>query len=133
MARPTKLQTNKKAVLRSLETSYGNISTACRKVEVGRSTFYEWYNADPEFAEAADKAIETGAAIRLDMAEEVIEDDLSNKDSGTRVNTAKWLLEHKGKARGYVKKQEIEAQVTKIKPPKIVFNDSNAQEGDDTK
>lgn len=32
------------------------VAPACRAARVGRSTFYEWYNKDPEFAAAIDAA-----------------------------------------------------------------------------
>ena len=43
---------HKKAVLEALEKSLGVVTTACRVVGIGRTTFYEWMQKDPEFAKS---------------------------------------------------------------------------------
>lgn len=45
----------KQQILRSLANGV-KVAPACRAASVGRSTFYEWYNKDPEFAREVDAA-----------------------------------------------------------------------------
>ncbi|MBL7739833.1 MAG: hypothetical protein JNK14_11470, partial [Chitinophagaceae bacterium] len=40
---------NKKRMLEALDESHGIITRACQIAKVGRTTFYEWLEADPEF------------------------------------------------------------------------------------
>ena len=37
-----KTEHHKKAILEALEKSLGVVTTACKKVGIGRTTFYEW-------------------------------------------------------------------------------------------
>jgi transposase-like protein len=46
--------------LKSLRTTGGNISRACRAEGVGRSTAYEWREADEVFAQNWDDAVQDG-------------------------------------------------------------------------
>ena len=44
-----------------------NVSEACRSVGIGRTTAYEHYHAEPDFAAAWDEAVETGTdALELE-------------------------------------------------------------------
>ncbi len=45
------------------------VSAACEKTSVSRPTYYRWRQEDPEFAKAADEALEHGTALVNDMAE----------------------------------------------------------------
>lgn len=36
----------------------GTVTAACKKAKMGRRTWYDWMEADPEFAKAADNAYE---------------------------------------------------------------------------
>ena len=40
----------KEAMLDALEQCLGVVTTACKKVDVPRSTFYKWLKTDVEFA-----------------------------------------------------------------------------------
>lgn len=57
-AREESIETRKANFLKELERR-ANVSAACRKANIGRTTAYDWYKADKEFAEAWDAAIET--------------------------------------------------------------------------
>ena len=48
--------------------------------------------------------------IIIDVAENVVDAEITNKDSKERLETAKWKLLHskRGKSRGYGQKQELE-------------------------
>lgn len=45
-----------------------NIGRACRAVGMGRTTAYEWYEGDPEFAEQWDRAMKIGITALEDEA-----------------------------------------------------------------
>ena len=51
-----------------------SINAACRAAGVGRTTYYMWRNDDPEFASAADDAIEAGTDTLEDIARERAKD-----------------------------------------------------------
>ena len=54
MSKPTKSDILKKKLIEALEKALGVVTTACKTVGVARSTFYDWYNADPEFKKQVD-------------------------------------------------------------------------------
>lgn len=92
---------DKKNVLEALRLSLGVVSTACDKVNLSRSTYYKWLHNDPEFAaEVADVD-----ELILDFGETNLF-KLINKGNP---KCTMFLLETRGRKRGYVKKREIEA------------------------
>lgn len=54
----------KKAILKALEKEYGNITYAAKVVGISAKTIHNYYNSDPDFAEAMDE-------IRLSVKEQV--------------------------------------------------------------
>jgi len=99
MAKTTKTDTNKKRVIEALTKSLGIVTTACKSVDIARSTFYEWYNTDPLFKEA----VEDIGDIALDFAESQLHKQI--KDSNTSATI--FYLKTKGKKRGYIERQEL--------------------------
>lgn len=95
-----KTEQHKKAILAALEQSLGVVTTACKKVGIGRTTFYEWLKTDKDFA-ASVKDIEN---IALDFAESQLHQQISGGNTSATI----FYLKTKGKARGYVEKQIIE-------------------------
>jgi len=93
-----KTEQHKKALLEALEKSLGVVTSACKTVGVGRTTFYQWLKDDEEFAEAV-RDIEN---IALDFAESQLHQQISGGNS-----TATFYLKTKGKKRGYIERQEI--------------------------
>jgi predicted DNA-binding transcriptional regulator AlpA len=90
---------HKKAIIEALEQSLGIVTSACKKVGVGRTTFYGWLNDDEEFAKQV-KDIEN---IALDFAESQLHQQIK---LGNPTSTI-FYLKTKGKNRGYVERQEI--------------------------
>lgn len=45
-----------------------SIATACKAENIGRQSYYDWRNDDPEFAKAADEAVEIGIDLLEDEA-----------------------------------------------------------------
>ena len=94
-----KTEQHKKAVLEALEKSLGVVTTACRVVGIGRTTFYEWMQKDPEFA----KSVKDIEGVALDFAESQL-----HKQIGDGVpSSTMFYLKTKGKKRGYIERQEI--------------------------
>ena len=129
-----KVNIHKKELLEALNGCKGIVSTACKSVGLSRTTFYEYYNSDPEFARQADEAQEN--------AIDFVEGKLFEKINGVSVirYTAKgeedvyeqppsdtaiiFYLKTKGRKRGYVEKLETtnvtyNAEVTPEEAKKI--------------
>jgi len=60
----------KAAFLAALAEGY-SVTGACRKARIGRSTVYEWRDADPEFARAWEDAWEAGGDWYVDRNREM--------------------------------------------------------------
>ena len=90
---------HKKAILEELEQSLGVVTTACKKVGIGRTTFYQWLKDDEEFA----KQVDDISNITLDFAESQLHKQI--KDGNTTATI--FYLKTKGKKRGYIERQEI--------------------------
>lgn len=88
----------KKQLIIALEKSLGVVTTACKQVDVSRSTFYNYLRNDPEFKKAVDD-IEN---ISLDFAESQLHKQI--KDGSTTATI--FYLKTKGKHRGYVERTE---------------------------
>ena len=91
---------HKKAILEALEHSLGVVTSACKKVGVGRTTFYGWLADDKEFAKAV-KDIEN---VALDFAESQLHKQIKNGNASSTI----FYLKTKGKKRGYIEKSEVE-------------------------
>jgi len=94
-----KTEQHKKAILEALEKHLGIVTTACRTVGVGRTTFYGWLNDDKEFA----KKVEDIQNIALDFAESQLHKQIGDGNTSATI----FYLKTKGKGRGFVERQEI--------------------------
>lgn len=110
-----KSDTKKRALLDALERSLGVVTTACKSANVARSTFYEWMQKDKDF-QAQVKDI---AEIAIDFAESQLHKQI--RDGNTTATI--FYLKSKGKARGYVERQEIE--MAEKKPLSWFTNDNS--------
>jgi len=95
-----KTDTKKDAMLQALERSLGIVTTACNAVGINRSTHYDWMRKDPEYKKAV-KSIEDRT---LDFAESHLHKLIKEGNPAATI----FFLKTKGKARGYVERQEIE-------------------------
>lgn len=91
---------HKKAMLEALEQTLGVVTTACRKVGIGRTTFYLWMREDEEFKKQVDD-IEN---IAIDFAESKLHEQILNGNPTSTI----FYLKTKGKKRGYIEKSEID-------------------------
>lgn len=89
----------KKGLLDALEKSLGVVTTACKQVGIGRTTFYNYYNEDKDFAKKVDE-IEN---VALDFAESQLHKQIQDGSTAATI----FLLKTRGKKRGYVERQEI--------------------------
>tara|TARA_R110002020_G_C16268945_1_gene770961 strand:- start:538 stop:909 length:372 start_codon:yes stop_codon:yes gene_type:complete len=96
MNKTIKTQHNKKALLEAMEKCLGVITTACKIVGLNRSTFYDYYNNDPEFKKQADD-IEN---VVLDFAESQLHKQIKDGNPSSTI----FFLKTKGKNRGYFEK-----------------------------
>ena len=94
-----KTEQHKKALLDALEKSLGVVTTACKKVGIGRTTYYDWYNTDPEFK----KKVDDLQNVALDFAESQLHRQIAENSTSATI----FYLKTKGKKRGYVERQEI--------------------------
>jgi len=95
-----KTEQHKKAVIEALEQSLGVVTTACKKVGIGRTTFYQWMKDDPVF----DKDVRDISDIALDFAESQLHKQI--KDGSTAATI--FYLKTKGKKRGYIERTETD-------------------------
>ncbi len=58
-----KLQAAKKRAFLTTLADLGAVATACRALGLPRSAVYEWRDADPEFAEGWERAMDCAAAV----------------------------------------------------------------------
>jgi len=89
----------KKALIEALEKSLGIVTTACKQVGIGRTTFYNYYNDDLEFKAQVDDI----ANMSLDFAESKLLEQIKENSTAATI----FYLKTKGKKRGYVERQEI--------------------------
>ena len=85
--------------LKSLELKNGNISQACKAINISRQTFYAW-SEDEDFKIKAENVKES----LLDLAESKLMENINNNENIAII----FYLKTKGKQRGYIEKQEVE-------------------------
>ena len=102
MPKPNKTEHHKKAMLDALQKTLSNVTASCKKVGIGRTTYYDWLSNDPEFAREVDNIKE----MRLDY----IEGKLMQGIDGGNMTAIIFALKTQGKHRGYVERQEITGQ-----------------------
>ena len=94
-----KTEQHKKAIIEALEKSLGVVTTACKSVGIGRTTFYGWMKDDPEFAQKVNDI--------QDIAIDFVESKLFKNIEKGKTAEIIFYLKSKGKKRGYVERQEI--------------------------
>ena len=87
-------------MLKALESSLGVVTTACKKTEIPRSTFYKWLKEDEDFAEKV-RDIEN---VSLDFAESKLFEQMADNNTSATI----FYLKTKGRKRGYWEKQQMD-------------------------
>ena len=67
----------KEKFLKALKLNLGNISASCKKINIGRQTYYDWIEADKEFEEQC-KDVEESL---LDLAENRLLEKIDKYDT----------------------------------------------------
>ena len=96
------MTTKKRAMLEALEKSLGVVTTAARVADVSRETHYRWLKEDAEYKEAVRLIGEQA----IDFAESYLHALIKDKNPAAVI----FFLKTKGKARGYVERQEIQVE-----------------------
>lgn len=99
----TSTKIKKKLFLQELKKKLGVIQPAADAVGISRQQVLVWRHKDPEFAKAFDEISE----VALDFAESKLLKLIDGMDTTATI----FYLKTKGKRRGYVEKQEIEASI----------------------
>lgn len=128
----------KKDLLSALTKTRGIVTTACDKVGISRTTYYEYYNNDEDFKNEVDSLSE----LALDYAESKLMEKMDGVEIGK--NTKEGLaiysvppsdtalifyLKTKGKKRGYVERSEIDL-TTKGESIKLSLDEQLAEISD---
>lgn len=92
------MEDKKQKFLEALMQGYGIIAVACEAVSISRSTYYRWYNSDPEFKEKVDEIAET----QTDFVESKLMQLINANDTTAII----FYLKTKGKKRGYSDKAQ---------------------------
>ena len=93
-----KTEQHKKAIIEALEKSLGVVTTACKKVGIGRTQYYNWLKDDEEFA----KEVDDIQNIALDFAESQLHKQIGDGNTSATI----FYLKTKGKKRGYIERVE---------------------------
>lgn len=81
------------------------VQIVCKKLGIGRATYYRWRNEDKEFQKATDEAIREGELLINDMSESQVVNLIREKNWPA---ISFWLKHHHPK---YANKVEVIAQI----------------------
>ena len=95
-----KTEQHKKAIIEALEKSLGIVTTACKKVGIGRTQYYQWLIDDKKFSEEVDDI----QNIALDFAESQLHKQIGDGNTSATI----FYLKTKGKKRGYIERSELD-------------------------
>ena len=110
--RPRKSTEDKKgAFVKAFAQSRGIIAPACKAVSINRTTYYDWMERDPAFAESVE-------AIRQEQID-TVESALLNKIEDGDTTAVIFYLKTKGKERGYSERTELTGRDGKDLIPEI--------------
>ncbi len=98
------MENMKARLLEELGKTNGIVAYACKQAGVSRVTFYKYCNDDPEFKEQVENIVE----LQIDIAEAALIKKIGKGDIAAII----FYLKTKGKKRGYVERQEIQAEVS---------------------
>lgn len=100
-----KKEQGKKAVLEQLLKT-PIVEVACSKAGIGKTSFYDWKNSDPEFAKAVNEAMKVG----IDFISDIAESQLVNLIKKGNFSAVAYWLKHNRNER-YGEKLKISGTV----------------------
>ena len=95
------IEDTKELFLTVLPTVNGRISTAADMAFVSVSSIYNWMKDDERFNDAVQQIQLMSKEVRLDKAEDVIDEALDDGDN--QFSAAKYVLDNQGQTRGFGK------------------------------
>jgi hypothetical protein len=95
-------------IVEALKNNLGNITLACKAVRLNRTSFYEWYNEDPEFKKMVDGVDD----FTLDFVENQL---LKKIKEGDRASIL-FYMKYKGRKRGYTESITTDVNITMEQP-----------------
>lgn len=104
----------KKAFLEAFKGAAGNVTHACSKVGIGRTTYNLWINSDPEFALEVDHQVEDN----LDFAESMLQINIKAR----KENSIFFFLNNRGGSRGYSRQVNLDHTTRGDKIQKSTIN-----------
>ena len=113
MSKTNKTEHNKKRVIEALVKSLGVVTTACKIADISRTQFYYWCKEDEAFYDK----VRDVSDIALDFAESQLFNQIKDGNTGATI----FYLKTKGKARGFVERQEMD-HTSAGEPIKININ-----------
>ncbi len=125
MAKISKIEHTKNALIEAMHKSLGIVTRACEIVGITRATFYKYYNEDADFREQCNSI--------QDVALDYVESELFKKIKGGDTTAIIFYLKTKGKNRGYVERKEnldLDSKQVNIPLQKWV-EDAESEEVDD--
>ncbi len=96
----------KKAMLAALTKTFGIVTTACKIVQIERSTHYDWLKSDPKYAEEV-KELDN---VSFDFVESKLYKNIDKCDTASII----FFLKTKGRKRGYFEDTKITDNSEKI-------------------
>lgn len=112
-------------MIKALEKTFGVVTTACKRIDIDRSTHYQWLKDDDVYR----IAVESISDVALDFAESQLFKQV--KDGNTAATI--FYLKTKGKNRGYIEKQEHDhtTKGEKITGSPIIVTNPKGEEPDE--
>lgn len=111
---------DKQDFIKKFKETKGIISSACEAAGISRVTYYRWIKDDEEFAETC-KEIEEASI-------DYVESKLLENIEQNKTPEILFYLKTKGKARGYVERQEIQTDGFPDKIQiEVVYNEDTDQ------
>lgn len=103
-----KWNVSKAAIVKAIKKHKGKITYAARELDCDYTTIKKRINADPELIALIDEERNSFSELLLDSAEDTLLYGISNrqKDLGKALSSAFFVLNNKGKQRGYTGNSE---------------------------
>jgi len=112
-----KVEHSKRALIEAMEASLGVVTTACKKVGISRTTFYDYYKTDESFK----KHIDEIDSVALDFAESQLHAQIMKGNTAATI----FYLKTKGKKRGYIERTELDVSGYKQFEVEVVETDTD--------
>lgn len=115
------VQAGSDVIIALLITDGGRVASVADKINVSAPALRRYIDERPSIAEI----VETFDDLRVEAAERVIDKEIKHADSSaTRIAAAKFLLQTKGKDRGYTQRMEVSNKSVNITVNRSIYEGS---------